>query len=147
MGESRCDRCRNKVHELATEAPFNRSGLVVKCKNAKGRQLSTLQIAFNSLLVTFLMVRYSRFVWLHPRRVFYATLFGVFIFSVNFVLLLDHYPAQDALRRSVAIAATFVMIGLLHARLAIWLDQRASRTNASRKRRWWQFRHRDKSLK
>ncbi len=75
-------------------------------------------LLFNSLLVTFLVVRYSYVVWKRPERFTIAVAFYTIIFAVNFVF--STFNGIEAAVRAAATTAVYVTM----AALMIWIERR-----------------------
>jgi hypothetical protein len=85
-----------------------------------------IHLFFNSLLVVFVLVRYSRAALKSQYRVLIATAFVGVLFLVNFLLLQHEFSDWEAARRSLETALIFLALAIIHAKVCDWLEKRSS---------------------
>lgn len=79
--------------------------------------MDAVQIFFNSVIVVFLLVRYSVWAYAHSARKLLISSSFLAITSANFFLLLRHYDWQEAWLRGTSVGLMFIGLSWVYVRL------------------------------
>jgi hypothetical protein len=80
--------------------------------------MDAVQIFFNSVVVVFMLVRYSERMYAHSARNLLISTSFLAVALANFLLLVRHYEWQEAMLRGTSVALMFLGLSWVFVRLA-----------------------------